>query len=758
MLAVLAVSGVAGLLSAPGAAAQEKLVYGVIKDKTTGKPVDLSQVELRVYAFNTVAEARDVMELMSSDVNAFVENHSDLAYPDRTGYYEIKVSPTGALLFRADMVAPVMEIVNGRAEINVGIEIGNRLAEAVLTEDREEVAVMDAVSEIVGNTMMVSSSIALPSFTGKKDARMIVQPVLMDRVSRDTLRYLKPLVVDGNEYSFTQNRRLDFDIRRNDPLVPYVSGDEKLSDKKIVVPWSANIYMKDPNKEYLVLGLIQLEDYLKPYFYMEEYLASLRVRRPLRYLKYDIEGMDLNPDDYYEPPRREKMNTSGNISLNFPVSKAVLDPSDLKSRRQLDSLKEVMLEIANGEGTYLRELHIVGAASPEGSAGFNGKLAKMRTEYALSEVVSALPKYVRDRVWSSAESVMRTWEDVAALMEDEEKASALREIIEQNPGSVEAQGRLISHLPFYEEIKEKYLPQLRTVKYSLSYDVNRALTPNEILHRWKTDKEYRSGEKAFTLHEYWQLFRMVKDEEELETLYRMAYDQTNRSTGKPWVYAAGLLSGAYIRKGIVDTALLAPFVDLKIHGSDVKVRRMDGSGEDLVNPSPIVYHQMVMYLRSLNFSRASQLSRLLPDSEKFATIKAYAMCLGGYYYGGDTPEERARNDSYFRRVCGTSDWNRTVMCLARGSKEKIYNREAEEAIERLPDDEPMKFYFKAIALGRKGYDYMMESEGNLYKACKMNPTLIEVAAGDGDMREDSVEEVRKALEDPESGELIYGFY
>lgn len=758
-------------------AAQEKVVYGVIKDKATGKPIDLSQVEVIIYAFNTVAEAKDVMETMSSDVNTFIVTHSSQAYPDRTGYYEINVAPTGALLYKADMVAPVMEIVNGRSEINLAIEVGNRLTEAVLTEERDEVAVMDANSELVGNTLMVSSGIALPSFTGKRDARLIVQPVLLDRVTKDTLRYLRPLVVDGKEYTFTQNRRMNFDMETYDPLRQYVSKTDSLTEDRLVIPWNANIYVRDPNKEYLVLGLIQIEDYNRPYFYMEEYLASMRTRRPLRWLRYSAEPMSLKAEDYYVAPRREKMSSGGSVSLNFEKNKAVLAADDAASWRQLDSLKKVLLNIVNGEGTSLREMHIVGTTSPEGSLEINTRLAKQRTEFALNEIMSALPKYNKDRVWSTAESIIRTWEDVALLIDADaeeclaaepvrtaeaealmKKAATIREIIAQHPGSVDAQGRAIAQLSFYDVLQQKYLPKLRSVSYSLAYDVNRALTPDEILHRWRTDNAYRSGERAFTLHEYWQLFQMLNDKEELAKLYKMAYDETKRSNGMPWEYAAGLLSESYIEKGIVDTTVLAPFVDLKIHGVNVKVRRMDGTGEDVVNPAPIVFNQMVMYLNSKNFSRASQLSQLLPDAAEYAQVKAYAMVLGGYFYGGDTPEEIARIDSYFNTVCESSTWNKVILCMARGLKEKVYNRDAEEAIELLPDDEPMKFYFKAILLGRKGYDYLMESEGNLYKACKMDPTLIEVAAGDGDMREDSVEEVRKALEDTETGDLIYGFY
>ncbi len=740
--------------------AQEKIVSGIIKDKATGKPIDISSVSVTVYAFNTVSQAQDVANLMKSDANTFVVTHTGQAYPDRTGYYEIKVAPTGALLYVAEMADPVLEKVNERMEINVTLDVGLRITEAILTEERDEVAVLEARTEIVGNILSVSSSISLPSFTGRPDARLIVQPVLMDRATRDTLRYLRPMVVDGKEYTQTQKSRLNYQLS-NDPLYKYLEEEQNLTEEKLTVPWSANIYVRDPNKEFLVLGLIQLEDYNWPFFYMEEYLASIRARRPLRFLKYDIAALDLDPDDYYVAPRREKMSSAGSVSLQFELNQASLSPNDTVGRHQLDSLKAAVMDIVNGEGTALQEFHIIGTASPEGRSESNAKLAKKRTEFALNEIISVLPKYNRDRIWSTAESVIRPWSDVAEMMEAEDSASVqaaeIRDIIARYPKDIDSQGLMIKRLPYYQEIKDKYLPRLRSVRYTLSYEVNRALTPQEILHRWKTDENYRSGRRSFTLHEYWQLFKLVKDETELDTLYHRAYRES-KAQGRPWELAAGKLASSYLKKDIVDTTILSPFIDYTVHNTDVSITRMDGNGADIINPKALVYNQLVMFMKSLNFSRSSQLSQILPDTEELREAKSLAMCLGGYYKGGDTSEERERINGYFNTVCNISLWNKVVLCLARGLDEKVYNDEALRCIEELPDEEPKKYYFKAIALSRKGYDYLMESEGNLYKACKMDSSLIEIAKGDGDIREDSMEEVLKALEDPETGDMIYGFY
>ena len=99
-----------------------KRVSGRILDKTTGKPIDLQQVVVNIYAFNTVAAAQDVKKQMDGDENSIVIPDAE-AHPDDNGYYEIPVAETGALIFKAEMKEALLEPVNFRMEINVRIEM-----------------------------------------------------------------------------------------------------------------------------------------------------------------------------------------------------------------------------------------------------------------------------------------------------------------------------------------------------------------------------------------------------------------------------------------------------------------------------------------------------------------------------------------------------------------------------------------------------------------------------------------------------------
>lgn len=62
--------------------------------------------------------------------------------------------------------------------------------------------------------------------------------------------------------------------------------------------------------------------------------------------------------------------------MNFMVGKAQLAADDEEGRRQIDSVKSVLLDIIHGEGSQLKEFHITGTASPDGPYAGNMNLAK----------------------------------------------------------------------------------------------------------------------------------------------------------------------------------------------------------------------------------------------------------------------------------------------------------------------------------------------------------------------------------------------
>lgn len=740
------------LFALPLGAQEMKRVTGHIVDKTTGKPIDLKQVSVSVYGFNTVAQAEDVKKQMDGDENTFVAPDAQ-AFPDDNGYYEITIPETGALIFKADMKPAVLEKVNYRLEINVKIEMGNYIRTSTITAVRDQVGVLDPQGDIEGNWLKARSTIALPENSGKTNARMIVQPILIDGVTKDTLRYLKPTVMDGQEYRVTQLRRMNYNAD-NDPLNRWLSPDTLTSAAQIV-NWADTIYLENPSKNYQVKGIIQLEDYNLPYFKKEYFLASSRLRRPLRFLEYSMEPYMLDPEQYRERAKREKRNTAGNMSLNFMVGKAQLAADDEEGRRQIDSVKSVLLDIIHGEGSQLKEFHITGTASPDGPYASNMNLAKKRMEYALNQIVSVLPKNVRDRVYMTTTATVAPWTAVAELLEADSlmvEAKAIRDIVSNNPGTPDRQWGKIRALPYYRSLIVNYLPRLRSVRYQYGYEIFRELTPEEILERYRNDEDYRSGRKRFALYEYWHLFQLVKEPDELEKLYKRAYDESIEANGRPWILAANSLAASYIARGVADTTLLRNFIDLQTPVVDYHLMKMNGNGYDIVNPEAVVANQMIMYVMTNNFRKAGQLTNILPDNDKNRLVRAYALCLGGYYKGGNTPDQRRRAREVFETVSESSPLNKVVLCLAMNTK--TYDTLAEEAMSALPSDSALTDYLWAVIYGRKGartQDFMddMASEDYLVACFRKDPSYIDIAAGDGDIVETIMKSARDRYENGE---------
>ena len=740
------------LFALPLGAQEMKRVTGHIVDKTTGKPIDLKQVSVSVYGFNTVAQAEDVKKQMDGDENTFVAPDAQ-AFPDDNGYYEITIPETGALIFKADMKPAVLEKVNYRLEINVKIEMGNYIRTSTITAVRDQVGVLDPQGDIEGNWLKARSTIALPENSGKTNARMIVQPILIDGVTKDTLRYLKPTVMDGQEYRVTQLRRMNYNAD-NDQLNRWLSPDTLTSAAQIV-NWADTIYLENPSKNYQVKGIIQLEDYNLPYFKKEYFLASSRLRRPLRFLEYSMEPYMLDPEQYRERAKREKRNTAGNMSLNFMVGKSQLAADDEEGRRQIDSVKSVLLDIIHGEGSQLKEFHITGTASPDGPYAGNMNLAKKRMEYALNQIVSVLPKNVRDRVYMTTTATVAPWTAVAELLEADSlmvEAKAIRDIVSNNPGTPDRQWGKIRALPYYRSLIVNYLPRLRSVRYQYGYEIFRELTPEEILERYRNDEDYRSGRKKFALYEYWHLFQLVKEPEELEKLYKRAYDESIEANGRPWILAANSLAASYIARGVADTTILRDFIDLQTPVVNYHLMRMNGNGYEIVNPEAVVANQMIMYVMTNNFRKAGQLTNILPDNDRNRLVRAYALCLGGYYKGGNTPEQRRRAREVFETVSESSPLNKVVLCLAMNTK--TYDSLAEEAMSALPGDSALTDYLWAVIYGRKGartHDFMddMASEDYLVACFHKDPSYIDIAAGDGDIVETIMKSARDRYENGE---------
>lgn len=741
--------------------AQEiKTVTGKILNKTTGKPFDPQTVT--IYTFNTVGEAEDALRAMK-ETGYFFGNLE--IKPEADGYYETRVAETGALLVAIIGVdEKPLEKVNYRMVIDFNIVGGNILPPSISTAQVTEPQPIEGENEIQGDTLTATSTIPLPDRFGKTNARLILQPILFSAETSDTIRYLTPRIYDGEQYSLTQNRRMEYDSKENDPLVRFVNPDMPLRADSMIVNWADKIKLPDPSKGYYVEGYLQMEDYNAVYYNDTIMLASPRSRRPLKFLEYSFDQYNLDPNKYKERAQKELRNTSSNISLNFLVNKAQIDEKDTVGMQQLEQLRSDLLGIVKGDGSRLTEFHLKGISSPDGSYNSNLNLAKARMNFAMSQITSVISRHDLDRIFHSTKAEVAPWSAVADILEADSlktEAADVRAIIEQYPNSHDSQGIRIRRLPYYKEIISPRLSQLRTITYEYKYEINRELTPAEILDRYENDRDYRSGKKKFALYEYWHLFQMVKDKDELFELYKRAYNDSKEVSGTPWALAANNYALGCLEREIIDTTILSPLINAGFR-INIETKRADGTVSSVINPDACVANQIAMLLKSNNFSRASVLVQILPNTDRFRMIKALTMCLCGMYKGGRTFEEQQRNLGYFNLIANSTPRNKVVMSLA--MRTPNYDLAAEAAIEELPQDEALTDYFKAIVACRNAERaatsgdaftaFMEEDEAKfwLQSAISKDKNYYHIAESDKDITESVFTMIEEDMNKAKNGE------
>ncbi len=732
----------------PSMAQDRKLVTGRIINKTTGKPFGKNDVVIEIFGFDTEALAEDALQVMKSGQGT-ITSYYEILPPDEGGYYQATLPETGAIIFRPGISDPILEKIKYRTEINVAIEGGEIITASTKTVETGSITGLDPEVEIQGNYLYASNPLRVPKNIGRSNARLILQPFFIGATLNDTLACLKPWVYDGSEYALTQERRMAYE-KSNDPLMQFVA-DDTLSTAELLVPWCDTIYLDNPRGRYYVKGKVIVEDYNTVIYVKDSLpLASSRARRPMQFLDYQLDFRHLNHDEYRERARPEKMDTKGEMSLTFLVNRAELDDSDPNNAISLNSLKNTLYRIATGTNSKLKEFHVIGIASPDGKYDKNFALANKRTQYAYKEVMSALPASVERRVYSTNKSIVAPWTDVADLLEKDghtAEAEEIRSIVKKYSRQRDEQFSQIRRLKYYRSLVTPVLPKLRTVKYTFKHEELRELTPEEILERYRTDESYKSGGKHFAKYEYWNLFGIVKEKDELVKLYRRAYEETKADSddGKPWILAANNLAVTCLEKGQPDTTILAGHIDERWK-CNRRFTNLNGSVE-LVNPEAVVANQLCMFLMSNKFRRASVMAQMLPDTEKNRVLKAVTMCLGGYFRGGKTEEEKRQRMEWFEIVKESTPRNKVVMLLAPNTR--AHTLLAEKAVAELPKDDPLTWYFMAIISGRKckypDADFMEQTnfETYLMQCFDMDPQYVGIARADGDIDEDLLKEFFK---------------
>lgn len=675
-----------------------KTVSGVITSAEDGSPISEG---VTVYSYMTTAEARDDYErtrrmLEENSVAGYV--FSGTPHTTLGNYYSVPVPGTGALLFFYEDARVVrLEEVKGRLEINVALKVARQLQKAVIEADNPKPFVVLESIPISGDNEIASEFTFLFSgdVAGRSDARFAIQAFLLGENRKDTLQYFHPIVLDGQDYHLTQLRRKDFHPQED---YLYLCADEAhtfLTDstRRITYPFRFKLDSRDDIRYFCYK--YWLEDYNRV-FYQDsaQVFSTARLQDPMQFLEYEFETYELNPDDFFVDAQRERHTGSKDLPLQFMVGKSRIDPADTAGLRALEEIKQEISDIASDRDASLKELYISGVASPEGSYQRNTELARSRMNYLLDNILSVLPSYSRQRVFQSGTSRVAGWEEVADILERDSLtalASQVREITAAYPGKMDALWAQIKLLPECRTQIIPRLPELRSVTCTYQSEVYRKLLPEEILEKYQGDPEYRSGKKQLTLNEYWNLYKMLDQPDELEGLYRRGIKAAGEMSYF-WPLPANNLAISYIRKGQVDTSLLKHYLHEGYSVNRPIMSLSDPNRYDKVwNLDPVVANQVIMLLNAKSSTRAVFWATYLKGLPQYKTLYHIARCLGGYY---QVNNEEGRET--FLVVSRSSTRNAAVMNMAVGAW-----KQAEKALDSLPQDDALTQYMRAQCLSRK---------------------------------------------------------
>lgn len=616
---------------------------------------------------------------------------------------------------------------------------------------------------------------------GRSDGRFVMQtflaPIPEDYDDRDegaestitdTLEWRKVIVMDGLDYHKTQYRRMGYlpldQMGEADTLYVIAQNTPILTEETKEAGCYDKLYKTQQVKDgVLVMGQIWFEDYNHVYHEdLVELSDTRRTNKPMQFLEYDSTPQELDPYSKYhiKNPKTESFDGSMDLNIQFEQGSSRVNPNDVQSMKMLDSLKNTFAQVFRIKGSWIREYSISGVSSPEGGYATNVSLAKERMYYINNQIKSQFPENRASGLRKDPDITSRvaTWTEMADTLSAlgyPDEASQIRAIVAAHPGNNDAQNPFIYKLPFYDTIIKANLGRLRVVKVDWVQQIRRKKTDQEVLDDFYKDPE----NKDITEYELWVLLQKLTKPEELEPVCRLAIEKDSYHKEKEhWLLPPNVLAGSYIRRGVVDTTILAPLID--------ETRRCNfpwnpyGMGNDkpsfILNPPELIVNQILMMLNGDYIGRAVDLAEMINTPEimrehpEYEFLYAVVSCKGGY---------RKASDQYKNVLRNSTPRNKIIMDMAAG-----YFDLAIDELEEMDQDDPLIMYLKAQIACRKFYDdsnekydfNLMSTEAqdnavrSLSDCFKKDPKYLEIAKRDWFIFKGLLKKAKKEYEEPGS--------
>ena len=508
------------------------------------------------------------------------------------------------------------------------------------------------------------------------------------------LKKMVPYVVDGELYGKTQLRKMGYDLA-HDPLFEYTDTTQKIitnSKQPIIFKIRDALQPVDQEAVYPIYGLLWRENYGNLVLIEKTLLDPGYATNPMRFIDLALPDVEINAANYYYRARTDLNEGTESLPLNFVRGEARISPTDSVGLQSLDKIIETLYEIKRNDGNVFG-IKIHGYASPEGGKATNERLSRQRSEYLVSMISERF-----GRLNSETGATVASWKEVADLLrkdsiadpENISRAEQIEQIIASSNSEAQVDSRMQSSslYSFLREHEDKYYKPLRKVEITYQYSVQKELTREEVIQR------YRDKVDILYPYQFQYLFEYLKDKpEELEPVAKKAMElRETRKMGKPWTLAAYYLAKCYLARDTCDLTLLEPYITLtgkeirdELPGSAIrhngktllnaKHYNRDGDFVQHINDEGVVMLQVSMLLNAKKVSEASTLAKnLFKGHPKYDKSLKILQCLTG---GWNDPAVRDT-------VASTSKWNAVVVYAAQ-SDESTKERYWRQAWELLTD-------------------------------------------------------------------------
>jgi hypothetical protein len=232
------------------------------------------------------------------------------------------------------------------------------------------------------------------------------------------------------------------------------------------------------------------------------------------------------------------------------------------------------------------------------------------------------------------------------------------------------------------------------------------LTPNEVVEYYFARKQsILSGTIPLSNGDLYQLYSKIDDEAELDLITEVAYkkmiqDKDYVKYNKMALYIANRKAMINLKKGIYDLSVLEPFVDVSMSRLNILIYNFDIDSYYIINKPEIIVNQLYTYMGLGMYESADRLCCLLYNNN-----------------------EGRRTCDIFEAITTINENKvRDFLIPIGDNKAVIYtelpyydnNNEATSLVDAMNDDNPKKWYLKAILAARDEEKYPTTNGTPLY--------------------------------------------